>query len=324
MVALSATLKQALVNRFGAMVRFDEPMARHTYFRIGGPADAMVFPETAADVTDLLGMLDAENADWFVCGGGTNLLVRDGGIRGVVISPGPGLAGINSDVEPDCGEKERFLVEAKSGTPLGKLCRFTADRGFSGMVFAAGIPGTVGGAAMMNAGIPSADMSGVIASLDVVCRPGRIRSVDRSEMAFEYRSLVLPPDAAGSPGKPGMIVSATLRLTRGDPERIRNETEKRLLERKQSQPKGFSAGSIFKNPPGDPPAGELIDRVGLKRHAVGGGVISDKHANFIINRDNASAADILALMKIMQNRVYDAFGVTLEPEVKIIGEDVET
>ncbi|MFO8113448.1 MAG: UDP-N-acetylmuramate dehydrogenase [Desulfosalsimonadaceae bacterium] len=313
---LTGTIKHLLAKRFHGKIRFDEPMADHTTFRIGGPADVFVLPETVDDVMDLLDVLGSENVGWFVFGGGANLLVHDGGIRGVVISPAPGLSGIRLVG----GEGENTKVTAQSGASLWDLCRLAAENGLSGLMFAAGIPGTIGGAVMMNAGTAEGDMSGVIMSLEIVSGPGEIRRVRREEMAFSYRSLRLPQGAAGYEGRPGVIVSATVKLDRKNPEVVKKEMEKRLAKRKQSQPGGFSAGSFFKNPPGAPPAGELIDKAGLKGFVVGGAEVSKKHANFIINRKKASAGDVLVLMEIIRKRVHDAFGITLEPEVKIVGE----
>ncbi len=315
-MVLTGAIKQQLSKRFTGKIRFDEPMADHTTFRIGGPADVFVLPETVEDIVDLLDVLEAENVGWFVFGGGANLLVHDGGIRGVVISPAPGL----SDIRSVQDNGENATVTAQSGAFLWDVCRFASEKGLSGLTFAAGIPGTIGGAVMMNAGTPTGDISGVISSLEIVTRPGEVRHVRREEMSFAYRSLRLPPDASGYEGRPGIVVSATLQLGRENPKMVKKEVEKRLAERKQSQPGGCSAGSFFKNPPGASPAGELIDKAGLKGFVVGGAEVSKKHANFIINRKNASAGDVLVLMEIIRKRVHDAFGITLEPEVKIVGE----
>ncbi len=314
-MAMSVTIKQVLAKRFGGNIRFNEPMADHTAFRIGGPAEAFVLPETVDDIMDLLHVLDAENIDRFVLGGGTNLLVQDGGIPGVVISPAPGL----SDIKWGPETSEGTAVTAQSGVSLWELCRIVSQKGLSGMAFAAGIPGTIGGAVMMNAGTSEGDMSDVVASIDLVTGPGAFRPIEREEMTFAYRSLTLPADTAGAPGRPCIIVSATLMLGPSDPAQVTEQMEKRLMKRKASQPGGFSAGSFFKNPPQGLPAAALIDQAGLKGYAVGGAVVSEKHANFIMNRKNASAGEVLVLMEIVRKRVYDAFGVLLEPEVKIIG-----
>lgn len=326
-MALGGSIKRILEKRFGGKIRFNEPMAVHTSFRIGGPADAVIFPESPQDIMDLMQVLAGENIGWVVVGGGTNLLVHDGGIRGVVISCGPGLSGMEGSMEPNDGMVRSVEITVRSGTLLGRVCRIAADKALPALVFAAGIPGTVGGAVMMNAGIPGADMSGVLKSLRMVCSPGKTRHVGRGELAFEYRRLVLPPDAAGKTGEPGVVVSVTLALGRPgtgkNSERIRREVEAQLEKRRKTQPVGFSAGSVFKNPPGAYSAGELIDRAGLRGYATGGAMVSEKHANFIVNRDNASAGDVLALIRIVRKRVYEMSGIQLEPEVRIIGEETD-
>jgi UDP-N-acetylmuramate dehydrogenase len=315
-MSLDQSIKEDLAKRFAGKIRFDEPMAAHTSLRVGGPADAMVWPDSKDDVKDLLNVLLATGTPWSVFGGGTNLLVRDGGIRGVVICTSPGLSGIRLLPEKD----ERTGIKVLSGTSLWELCRFAADRGLSGLAFAAGIPGTVGGAALMNAGIPDGDMSGVLSAVEMAVSSGKIIDIGRSEMTFAYRSVKMPENAAGTPGRPGILLSASLALEPGNRHEIHEKISQLLQKRKQAQPGGFSAGSFFKNPTYGPTAGELIDQAGLKGKAVGDGVVSEKHANWILNRKNASAGDILALMGIIQNRVREAFGVNLEPEVKIIGE----
>lgn len=323
-LTLTQGIKRELARRFDGKIRFDEPMAAHTSFHIGGPADALVFPESIIDITALLQVLETVNINWFVLGGGTNLLVRDGGIRGVVISPSPGLAGVRLLDTPftEKGvQKEVVDIKVESGISLWQMCRFADENGFSGLAFAAGIPGTVGGAIMMNAGTPEGDLSHVLIELEVVDSAGKVRMVNRNQMGFEYRSLTLPPEIAGLPGKPGVIVSAVLRLNRSGSDREKHDRRALLLKRKKNQPGGFSAGSFFKNPPEGPSAGELIDRAGLKGYCVGDSMVSEKHANFLINRKDAAAEDILSLMEIVQKRVYETFGINLEPEVKIIGEE---
>ncbi len=314
-MGLGGSVEEALEKRFGGKVRFGEPMARHTTWRIGGPADAMVFPENENDVRDLVVLLNDHDIDWFVLGGGSNLLVLDGGIRGVVISPAPGLGDISE--APLSGGAG---IRVQAGSSLAKICRFAADKGLSGLAFAAGIPGTVGGAVMMNAGIPGSEMSDVVTEIGMVGPEGEMMNIGRSELDYSYRSLGLPQRAAGGPGRPGIIVSAMLTLREGDPRQIRRETEEILARRKQSQPGGWTAGSVFKNPPGGPAAGRLIDRAGLKGYAAGGAVVSEKHANFIVNRGDATASDVLELMEIIRRGVKDASGVKLEPEVRVVGE----
>ncbi len=308
-----------LAKRFGRKVRFGESMARHTTWRIGGPADAMVFPESEDDVRDLVALLNDHDTDWFVMGGGSNLLVLDGGIRGVVISPAPGLADV---LEAPFPEGRGIRVQA--GASLAKACRFAVSKGFSGLEFAAGIPGTVGGAVTMNAGIPGAEMSDVVSEIGMIGPEGETMTIGRSELDYSYRRIGLPRKAAGPPGRPGIIVSAVLTLRKGDPEHIRRETEEMLARRNQSQPGGLTAGSVFKNPPEGPAAGRLIDRAGLKGYAAGGAAVSEKHANFIVNRGDATASDVLELMETIRRRVKDASGVELEPEVRVVGEEKQS
>lgn len=315
-MGLRGSVEKALEKRFKGKVRFGEPMARHTTWRIGGPADAMVFPESEDDVRDLVVLLNSHDTDWFVLGGGSNLLVLDGGIRAVVISPAPGLAGISAAPLPGGGG----AIRVQAGASLAKACRFAADNGLSGLAFAAGIPGTVGGAMMMNAGIPGAEMSDVVSEIGMIGPKGQAMTIGRSELDYSYRRLGLPQRAAGLPGRPGIVVSAVLSLRKGDSERIRRETEEILARRNQSQPGGLTAGSVFKNPPGGPAAGRLIDRAGLKGYAAGGAVVSEKHANFIVNRGDAAASDVLELIETIRRRVKDASGVELEPEVRVVGE----
>ncbi len=314
-MGLGGSVEKGLERRFGEKVRFGEPMARHTTWRIGGPADAMVFPENEDDVRDLVVLLNDHDTGWFVLGGGSNLLVLDGGIRGVVISPAPGLADVSEAPLPD-GEG----IRVQSGASLARVCRFAAEKGFAGMSFAAGIPGTVGGALMMNAGIPGAEMSDVVSEIGMIGPEGETMNIGRSELDYSYRRLDLPKRAAGVPGRPGIIVSAVLTLQKKDAGTVRRETEERLARRKALQPGGLTAGSVFKNPPEGPAAGRLIDRAGLKGYTAGGAVVSKKHANFIVNRGDATASDVLELMEIIRRSVKDASGVELEPEVRVVGE----
>ena len=309
------SVEDVMAKRFGGKVRFGEPMARYTTWRIGGPADAMVFPESENDVRDLVVLLNDYDTDWFVLGGGSNLLVLDGGIRGVVISPAPGLTDISRS--PLAGGAK---IRVQAGASLASVCRFAADKGLSGLAFAAGIPGTVGGAVMMNAGIPGAEMSDVVSEIGIIGPEGEKMSIGRHELDFSYRRLGLPPKAAGRPGRPGIIVSAVLTLRKGDAGVLRRETEDILARRKQSQPGGMTAGSVFKNPSGGPAAGRLIDGAGLKGYTAGGAAVSRKHANFIVNRGGASASDVLELMEIIRRRVKGASGIELEPEVRVVGE----
>ncbi len=309
-MTLSAAIRKALEKRFGQQARFDVPMSAHTSLRVGGPADAMVLPHSIDELTDLMRLVMDEGIDWYLLGGGTNLRVRDKGIRGVVISLADGFCGI-------CPDLSGNRIHAESGARLSAVCRHAIESGLSGMGFAIGIPGTIGGAAMMNAGTADGDMAGVISDLRVLFPPERIETVSRNDLDYGYRELGRLPVASGAP----ILLSVSLQLRRMDAGRLKTDAESRLARRHASQPAGFSAGCFFKNPKSSRSAGELIDRAGLKGHAFGDAVVSDKHANFIINRGGASAGDLLGLMEQVQTRVRNRFEVSLEPEVRIIGEE---
>jgi len=309
-LALSANIAATLAARFGKRIRFNEPMAAHTTLRVGGPADALVMPRSPEELIDLMRLLHDEGIAWFILGGGTNLLVRDQGIRGVVISLSR-MCRIRRVAEGP--ESTRVTVEA--GARLSALCRYAQENGLSGMSFAVGIPGTVGGAAMMNAGTVLGDMGTVITDLAVLHPPDRVETIGRDRLDFTYRELKWDRS-----GMPPVILSAAIRLGRTAPDDLRQSTNERTAWRKASQPGGFSAGCVFRNPCQGPSAGELIDRSGLKGYAEGDALISEKHANFFINRGNATAADLLRLMGVVQERVFNTFNTLLEPEIKIVGQ----
>ncbi len=310
-MALPETTKQALEKTFGDRVRFDEPMAAHTSLKIGGPADALVMPETETELLYLLRHLAAEGIAWFVLGGGTNLLVADGGVRGVAVDLSKGFGGI----EVERRDNEYVMVRAGGGARLSALCRYAVANGWAGMLFATGIPGTVGGAVVMNAGTSRGDMASVIADLRMAKGPEAIETVTADRLCFSYRGLKWRDEKV-----PPVIVSVGLRLGEEDREVLRREQIRMQQWRKNSQPWGLSAGCFFKNPAGGQPAGQLIERAGLKGVGIGDAVVSEKHANFILNRGQATASDMRRLIETVQNRVYQAFNVYLELEVRIIGE----
>ena len=289
-----------------------EPMARHTSWRAGGVADRAY---RAADLEDLRTFLSTVPADEpvYAVGLGSNLLVRDGGIRGTVIFTHGVLADIGL---------ERGLVRAGAGVPTPKVARFAAMHGLGSAEFMAGIPGTVGGALAMNAGCFGSETWEVVEGVTTLDRAGRLRERSRGEYEIGYRSVVL--EGRGAASNPHSttewFVAASFRLPRGDTARSR-ATIKQLLERRIStQPLNApNAGSVFRNPPGDY-AARLIEACGLKGFALGGAVISPKHANFIVNIGNARAADIEALIEVAHVAVRRRFGIELEREVRIIGE----
>ncbi|MGM0452141.1 MAG: UDP-N-acetylmuramate dehydrogenase [Thermodesulfobacteriota bacterium] len=310
-MALPATIKQALEKTFGDRVRFDEPMAAHTSLKIGGPADALVWPETETQLLELLRHLDAEGIAWFVIGGGTNLLVGDAGLRAVVVDLGKGFA----EIAIERRDNEQAMVRAGGGARLSALCRYAVENGLAGMLFATGIPGTVGGAAVMNAGTSRGDMASVISDIRMATGPDAIETVTADRLCFSYRGLQWG-DQAAQP----VIVSVGLCLGEKDREVLRREQIQMQQWRKKNQPAGLSAGCFFKNPADGHPAGQLIEQAGLKGIGIGDAVVSEKHANFILNRGQATASDMRRLIETVQNRVYQTFNVYLELEVKIIGD----
>lgn len=285
-------------------VMCDEPMKYYTSFRIGGPARRMAYPEGVEQFVALLDLAYACGANPLVIGKGTNLLVADEGLDRLVINTAA-MAGIQSG-----GETGVLLAEA--GAPLVRLADFACKLGLAGLEFAHGIPGSVGGAVCMNAGAYDGEMKQVIESVTVYFPGEGIRTLSCEEMDFAYRHSLLSdrPEA--------VVLSAVFRLKVGDPAVIREKMRELLGRRKASQPLEFpSAGSTFKRPEGYF-AGTLIDQCGLKGLTVGGAQVSEKHAGFVINQGGATCKDVMDLIALVQERVFGAKGVRLEPEVKII------
>ncbi|MEA3232945.1 MAG: UDP-N-acetylmuramate dehydrogenase, partial [Thermodesulfobacteriota bacterium] len=314
---LNAEEKDWLVSLLGPRVQFDVPMRRHTTLAVGGPADAVAMPADIKALTMLLSGARQRAITWLIIGGGSNLLVRDGGIRGIVIALTPYFKGITT-IDHGPGN---VRVRAKAGTRLQTLCRYAIEQGLAGMTFALGIPGSVGGAIAMNAGTADGCIGDVLETIMVLWATGRLQRLSRTDLNFGYRRLSLPTPEITTGQRQGVIIDGTFMFPRTDFRQLRVSVQKIKEERKQRQPVGVSsAGCFFKNPPSGPSAGELIDKAGLKGKRLGGAEISSRHGNFIINRGNARAADILALAEIIETRVAAKFGVQLEPEVIITGE----
>lgn len=307
--------RTAIKGRVKGRVVFDEPMAAHTWFRVGGPADVYVAPESADELVALVQWLAAENVSYMVIGGGSNLLVKDKGIRKVVIDTAAGIKGLSEAAEGPGAT----VIEAMAGEHLNRLCRFAIDRGLAGLNFAIGIPGTVGGAVMMNAGTARGAMEDVLVQVTVLFPDGRVERLSGTSLEFEYRGLKLSEyDGANHPP---VILDASFQLHPSSRNELAAEAETLLKQRQARQPKGgASAGCFFKNPETGEPAGVLIDRAGMKGVSQGDAQVSEVHANFILNRGSASAADILQLMEKVQAAVYDKFQVLLKPEVRIVGD----
>jgi UDP-N-acetylmuramate dehydrogenase len=283
-------------------IRFRESMAKHTSWRVGGPADYWFAPKDKTDLTEFLVALP-EDVPLIWTGLGSNLLVRDGGIRGAVICTHQGLSSIET--------KQTGEVHASAGTACAKVARTSARAGLSGAEFMAGIPGTVGGALAMNAGAYGSESWDIVKSVEVLGRDGYLEIRTRSEFEAGYRSVSL--------GENEWFTGAVFELSPSDPVIVTETIRTVLNDRSQSQPVGnASAGSVFRNP-ADDHAARLIESAGLKGRRVGGAVVSSKHANFIINDQGASASDIEQLILLVQSEVLEKFRIELKPEVKIEG-----
>jgi UDP-N-acetylmuramate dehydrogenase len=291
----------------GLAVRRNEPLSRHTSMRVGGPADLYCEVDDAAALSSLLRWAHGEELPVFALGGGTNLVVADRGIRGVTVKFGPGFKQVLWE-EDDLGAR----VRVAAGANFKRLVLDSVSRGYTGLEFGEGIPGSVGGGVIMNAGAFGGEIASVTEALHAVARDGSEVVLPREQLRFSYRRLDLPY---------GLIVTGLeLRLSRGARAEIEARTASAKSRRDRRQPLGFpNAGSVFKNPPGDF-AGRLIERVGLKGHAIGGAQISPQHANFIVNTGGARAAEVRELLELARDRVWQERGVWLEPEVKLVGE----
>ena len=282
----------------------EEPMARHTSFRVGGPARRMAFPEKGEQLVLLLSMAWECGARPLVIGNGTNLLAPDSGLDRLVVETS-GLSRL------DMGEEPGSLL-AESGVPLARLADFACRQGLTGLEFAHGIPGTVGGGVCMNAGAYGGELKQVVSGVSALFPEEGVKFLTGEELAFGYRRSFLTehPEA--------VVVYAVFRLSAGDPEAIRETQRSLMARRKASQPLEWpSAGSTFQRPEGHF-AGTLIEQCGLKGLGVGGAQVSEKHAGFLINRGGATCADIKELIRKVQEAVLEKTGVRLEPEVKIV------
>lgn len=282
----------------------DEPLANHTTWRIGGPCDLLIQPKDKESLILAVQTIHRSNIPWRVIGRGSNLLVRDGGIRGAVFKVAEGLSHCEfrgEEVRVGAGYSTiRLTVEA------GKM-------GLTGLEFAGGIPGSIGGAVYMNAGAHGSDLSRILKEAEVLFEDGEVRVLTNEEMQFSYRTSLLQ-------SRKGIVLEALLQLKTGDRKEIAAALARFKDRRRQSQPlQQPCAGSVFRNPPGDH-AGRLIEASGLKGFSIGGAQVSEIHANFIVNRGGATAADVLTLMEHIQSTVKEKFGVEMHPEVLVVGE----
>lgn len=289
----------------GVEILRDEPMSKHTSFGIGGPADILALPHSPRALQELLRVCHAHGIRPIIIGNGTNVLVRDGGIRGVVIKLAENLSEIRR-----CG----LNIEAQSGASLARLCVMAADWGLAGLGFAAGIPGSVGGAVWMNAGAWNQDIGSLVRQVEAFDLEGQPVVLDHAALKFSYRYSSLQDSDL-------VIVAVTFSLQEGNPRRLHAELCETIEKRCWKQPVAqASAGCIFKRPPCDF-AGRLVEIVGGKGMRVGGAMISEKHANFIISDGTATARDVLELLEQVRTRVHEQEGIWLDPEVRVLGED---
>lgn len=285
-------------------IHLNEPMAAHTTFRVGGPADCLVEPENAQQLQKVQRYLYQIECPFAVVGNGSNLLVSDKGYEGVVLLVGQKMSRITV---------EDKVIRAQAGATMAQLAAAALKNGLTGLEFASGIPGTIGGGVVMNAGAYGGELAQVVTEVCVLDERGELLCLDNDTMEFGYRKSTIRR-------RPFIVTEVALRLTPGDPVQIKAKMDDLAAQRRQKQPLEFpSAGSTFKRPEGYY-AGELIMKAGLRGFQVGGARVSDKHCGFVINADGANAADIMDVICEVKQRVKERFGVELEPEVVFLGE----
>jgi len=284
-------------------VLFNAPMRQFTSMKVGGPADSLFFPKNMEELKRVVRFAKRKKIPFFILGKGTNLVVRDKGVRGWVINLTQGMKRIRVDGE---------IVEAEAGSSLQRLVQFSVQRGLTGLEPFCGIPGTVGGGVAMNAGAWGAELKNVLLSVGFMKDNGETAERSRSRLRFSYRGLALP--------RSWIILRGRFQLKRGKKEEIRERVRSYSELRKRRQPLDFpSAGSIFKNPQ-EGPAGKWIEEAGLKGFRIGQAMVSERHANFIINLGKAKAGEVIRLMEFVERKVSQEKGISLEREVKVVGE----
>ncbi|MCG0276984.1 MAG: UDP-N-acetylmuramate dehydrogenase [Thermanaeromonas sp.] len=296
---MAGELQRSIAGR----VLLEEPLSRHTTFRIGGPADLLALPTNREDIEACISFSREKGLPFYILGNGSNLLVREKGVRGLVIKT-TGLSRL---------EVKDANIWAEAGVLLARVLSKAQKAGLSGLEFAAGIPATLGGATVMNAGTPAGSMEDVVARVEVLDKEGRFVIADGSQLGFGYRESRIK-------GSGQVVVAVLLALKPGHPEEIDRLIAQRLALRKKKQPLAWpNAGCIFKNPPGYA-AGWLIEQVGAKGWSRGDAEVSTIHANFIINRGRATASDVLGLIERVREEVFKRFGIYLDLEIEIWGE----
>ena len=284
-------------------VLFDAPMRQFTSIKVGGPAECLLFPKDVDELKKLIRFVRRKKIPFLILGKGSNLIVRDKGVRGWVINLTQGIKKISMKGE---------VVEAEAGLPLQRLVQFSIRKGLTGLEPFSGIPGTVGGGLAMNAGAWGAELKDVLLSMTFMKEGGEIVERPRSRLRFSYRGLALPPS--------WIILKGRFRLKKGKKEEILKRVKSYSEMRKRRQPLDYpSAGSVFKNPK-EGPAGKWIEEVGLKGFRVGQAMVSHRHANFIVNLGKAKAEEVIFLMEFIEKKIYEEKGISLEREVRVVGE----
>ncbi len=284
-------------------VKRDEPMKKHTTFRIGGPADIFITPEDESQFLAAVRLCRQEGMPYYILGNGSNLLVSDSGYRGAVIETEKALSRLEADGE---------TLKAGAGILLSVLAKEALRLSLTGLESASGIPGTLGGGVVMNAGAYGFELKDVLESVRLLDREGNVRTVPAGELKLGYRYSMIPETGS-------IVLEAALRLKKGDPEAIRARMEELAAQRKSKQPLEYpSAGSTFKRPEGYF-AGKLIDDAGLRGFQVGGAQVSEKHCGFVINRGDATAEDVMELCRQVQEKVFQKFGVRMDMEIRKLG-----
>ena len=308
-VCMEKNMNQILYNELlkimsEEQVKTEEPMKNHTTFRVGGPAEFFVMPRTAEEVKKVINLCRRESFPYYIIGNGSNLLVSDQGYRGVVLQ---------IYKEMSCIEIEENVIVAQAGALLSAIANKALENGLTGFEFAAGIPGTLGGACVMNAGAYGGEMKDVLEEVTVLTEEGEVLIIPKENLELGYRTSIIAR-------KGYIVLEARIQLREGEKEAIKSLMEELKDKRVSKQPLEYpSAGSTFKRPEGYF-AGKLIQDAGLRGFSVGGAQVSEKHCGFVINRENATAADVAELMRQVSARVEEEFGVKLEPEVKRLGE----
>lgn len=305
-----ALQRKEIERRLSEVVRgriaVNEPVAAYTTLRVGGPADVMVFPESVEELRGVLRIVRAARVPLFVLGGGSDLIVRDGGFRGVCIRLGRSFRGSRP-----VGDGR---IEALSGETYAALLRTARSASLSGFEFLATVPGTVGGGVVTNVGAYNRSFGELIERIDLVDPEGGDISIPKEEIRARYRRIEIPTGA--------VVTNVLFRLEPRSREEIEETVKRYAAYRRKTQPlRDRSAGCIFKNPDSGPQAGLMIDRAGLKGLAVGGAEISGRHANFLVNRGGATAEEVLELIQKVRHRIHEKYGVHLEMEVRVVGEE---